>query len=122
MPTILVVEDYSVTMRVLTYTLEKAGFEVLQAEDGHTALDLLQGVSPDLAIIDVAMPEMDGITLLHHLRGSQQFKSLPVIMLTASSADRDRLAARAAGADAFLTKPASSSELVSTIDNLLSAS
>jgi CheY-like chemotaxis protein len=67
------------------------------------------------------MPEMDGLELLRRIRANEQFKHLPIIMVTASGQDQDRLTARAEGANAFLTKPTGSRELIETVNQVLRA-
>lgn len=116
---ILVVDDYVVTQRVLSTQLRKGGYEVVTAGSGQEALSYLTERRFDLAIIDVAMPEMDGITLLEKLRKERSETNLPVIMLTASALDEDRIRAEAAGATDFLTKPISSWELLDVVNRQL---
>lgn len=116
---ILVVDDYVVTQRVLSTQLRKGGYEVVTAGSGREALSYLTERRFDLAIIDVAMPEMDGITLLEKLRKERSETKLPVIMLTASALDEDRIRAEAAGATDFLTKPISSWELLDVVNRQL---
>ena len=119
MATILVVDDYPVVQRLLRYTLEREGHVVLIASDGYQALDLLSESAVDLIIMDVAMPDMDGLELLQRVRAEDTFQSVPIIMLTASGQDEDRVVAREAGANEFLSKPASSHELLETVNRLL---
>lgn len=116
---ILVVDDYVVTQRVLSTQLRKGGYEVITAGSGQEALFYLTERKFDLAIIDVAMPEMDGIMLLEKLRKERHEQNLPVIMLTASALDEDRIRAQAAGATDFLTKPISSWELLEVVHRQL---
>ena len=119
MVTILVVDDHSVVQRVLSAQLRKGGFEVVTASSGQEALDRLEEQAIDLAITDIAMPEMDGLTLLKHLRSDQRYQALPIVMLTGSGQDEYGLAAKAEGANEFLTKPTSSRELIETVNRLL---
>jgi len=121
MPTILVVDDYSVTIRVLSTQLRKGGYDVVTASNGSEALSQLEQQKIDLAIVDIAMPDMDGITLLEQVRGNQQLAGLPIVMLTASVLDDDRLRALKAGASGFLTKPVSSWELLDIVNRQLQA-
>lgn len=119
MPKILVVDDDFTQQRILGYTLKKSGYTVVGVYNGHDALRLLAEDSFDLVISDIAMPEMDGLTLLRELRNQAQFNHLPVIMLTASGQDQDRLLAQDEGANGFLTKPTSSRELLDTVHRIL---
>lgn len=121
MGTILIVEDYPVTQRVLSLTLRNNGYEVLIAGNGLEAIALLEQSPVDLALVDIAMPEMDGLALLRHLREDPRFQSLPIIMLTASGQDDDRALALSIGANGFLSKPASSQQLIETVGAYVSA-
>ena len=116
---ILIVEDYPVTQRVLSLTLKNSGHEVQIANHGIEALDQLDTMACDLALVDIAMPEMDGLELLRRLRNDTRYQHLPVIMLTASGQDEDRAAALKIGADGFLSKPTSSRELLETINRFV---
>jgi len=119
MQTILVVEDHHVMQRVLGYTLTRADYDIAIAENGVQALEFLQEHDCDLVIADVAMPEMDGLTLLKELRAHDQWHHLPVIMLTASVDDSYRVSADALGVSAFLNKPTSSRDLLRTVARVL---
>ncbi len=119
MSSILIVDDYVVTQRVLGTQLRKGGYEVTTASSGFEALTYLNERHFDLAIIDVAMPDMDGITLLEKLRHDTHYQKLPIIMLTASVLDEDRVRAQMAGATDFLTKPISSWELLNVVEHQL---
>lgn len=121
MVSILVVDDYVVTQRVLSAQLRKGGYEVTVAGSGCEALSYLKTQRFDLAIIDVAMPDMDGITLLEQIHPSNRETHMPIIMLTASVLDDDRERARHAGAAEFLTKPISSWELLAVVERQLAA-
>jgi two-component system chemotaxis response regulator CheY len=119
MAKILVVDDYAVTQRVITFILQRSNHTILTAANGKEALDLLGTTAIDLAIIDMAMPIMDGLTLLRHMRADETYRAIPVIMLTASGDDEHRVEATAEGVDAFLTKPASTQELTIVVNRLL---
>ena len=116
---ILIVEDYPVTQRVLSLTLKNSGHDVQIASHGFEALEQLNLGPVDLALVDIAMPEMDGLELLRRLRNDERYNALPVIMLTASGQDEDRATALSIGADGFLTKPTSSRELLETINRFV---
>jgi two-component system chemotaxis response regulator CheY len=119
MSTILIAEDNRVNLRLLTFTLNKAGHQVLGAEHGQAALERLAEMPVDLLIADIDMPVMDGITLLKHIRANEAYKTLPVIVLTASGENEDYLTARNAGANDVLTKPTSSNQLSETVNRML---
>lgn len=119
MTTILIAEDNRVNQRMLTFTLRKNGHKVVTAMHGLEALEQLEATTVDLLIADIDMPEMDGVTLVKRVRSDDRFSCLPVIVLTASGEDDDYETARAAGANDVLTKPASSQELLTTIERVL---
>jgi len=122
MAIILVVDDQPVTQRLLSAQLRKNGHLVETASGGREALERLQEAAFDLAILDIAMPEMDGLTLLKLLRADPRYAALRIVMLTASGQDEDRETAQAAGADAFLNKPTSSWELAETVNRVMGRS
>lgn len=122
MSAILVAEDYIVQQRVLRQILSNAGHDVTIAADGLEALEYLAQNVYDLVILDIAMPEMDGIEVLKRIRADTLTCNLPVIMLTASDDDAHRLAARTAGANVFMNKPASSYEVIATVEGLIGTS
>lgn len=119
MTKILIAEDNRVNLRLLTFTLNRSGHIVLPACHGQEALDRLAQADVDLLIADIDMPEMDGITLLREIRARQQYKDLPVLVLTASGEDADYEMARSAGANDVLTKPTSSWQLAETVNQML---
>lgn len=119
MASILVVDDNAVIRRLTSVVLRRAGHTAVAAESAAEALALLEDTPVELALLDLAMPDVDGLTLLKQLRADPRFQRLPIIMLTASAHDEDRMLARAAGANDFLTKPASSAELLATVNRWL---
>jgi CheY-like chemotaxis protein len=119
MASILVVDDSAVIRRVLELTLKRAGHLAVMASNGSEALDCLARHSIDLAFIDLDMPTMDGLTLVHKMRADERYRSVPVVVLTASGEDEDRSLAETEGVDAFLAKPASSQRLTDVVDRLL---
>lgn len=119
MATILLVEDNPVIQRMYSYMLRKKGFTVVLAENGRLALQRMDETDFDLVIADLAMPEMDGLELIEHMRTNERYQNLPVMMLTASGQDDDRRKAEAAGVNDFLTKPSSSHEFISAVRRLL---
>lgn len=119
MANILVVDDDAINVRMMSYTLQKNGHTIFTAMHGRKALERLAETPIELVITDLTMPEMDGLTLLKHMRADERYRELPVIMLTASGQDEDRHTARSEGVDEFLTKPTSSRELAGTVSRLL---
>jgi len=119
MGNILVAEDNIVMQKLLTKRLQMAGHEVRMAPNGMEALALLEAAPAELILSDIAMPLMDGLTLLRSVRGDQRFADVPFVLLTTSALDQHRLEAREGGADGYLQKPVSSWELETMINNLL---
>ena len=116
--TILVVDDVPQNVRLLQAVLELRGFEVVSAADGHTALALVESAEPDLVLLDVVMPEMDGYTVCRRIRERDETAVLPVIMVTSSGWQEKRQAIEA-GADDFVQKPFDQHELLTRVRSLL---
>ncbi len=119
MASILVVDDSAVIRHILGYTLKREGYDVTAVSSGQEALAHLANTVVDLAIVDLDMPEMNGIALLQAIRAEEQLAPVQLIMLTASGQDQDRLKAEAAGVNSFLTKPASSRDLLDAVGQVL---
>ncbi len=110
---ILVVDDASLVRRFYRDALERAGFEVDEALNGVEALEKVLGETYDLVIVDVNMPQMDGITFLRTLRRqSAAVSSLPSLVISTEAAERDAAMARTAGANFYLVKPVGQERLV----------
>jgi CheY-like chemotaxis protein len=116
---ILIVDDDPVSLRLLGYTLKKQGYEVMPVTDGAEAWEMMTRETVDLVITDRAMPRIDGLDLLRRMHQSPAQQHIPVIMLTGSPLDTAEPEAEAEGAAAFLTKPVSSRELMTTIERVL---
>ena len=110
---ILVVDDEERILNFLNSKLKASGYEVLTARDGREGLEQAQAQEPDLIILDLLMPRMDGMEMLKELRS---FSSVPVIILTAKGADADRIKGLQLGADDYLPKPFNPDELVARIE------
>lgn len=119
MTTILVVDDHSPNQRLLSFILEQNDYAVVTALNGLQALERLEEAPVDLVVTDLSMPKMDGITLMRRVRDDVRYKELPIIVLTASGYERDLLSASNSGANACLTKPVDSHELVNMINQLV---
>jgi DNA-binding response OmpR family regulator len=113
---ILVVDDDATTRELLLVALERAGHEVREAADGRAGLRELYSTSPDLVILDVEMPELDGWTTLERIR---DLSDVPVLMLTARGAEFERVRGLQGGADDYVTKPFGRQELVARVQALL---
>ena len=119
MTTILVVDDDPTNQHIMTYTLRKAGYEVRAANNVQLGLDALRQEPAHLAIIDLTMPVMDGLTLLINIRADEKLRDMPVIILTASGDDDENAIAMKNGANAFLTKPSSSRTILDMVQKFL---
>jgi two-component system KDP operon response regulator KdpE len=114
--TILVVDDEPRLRDVTRLNLEMAGFQVVEAATGYEAIERMREALPDLIILDVMMPEMDGFTALKEIR---EVSTVPVIMLTVRNDERDRIHGLDLGADDYMTKPFSTPELLSRVKAVL---
>ena len=112
MKTILVVDDEPKITQLVRDYLERAGFGVHAAGDGKSALGLARSEKPDLVILDLGLPQMDGLDVTRELR---KFSNVPIIMLTARSEESDKLIGLELGADDYITKPFSPKELVARV-------
>jgi DNA-binding response OmpR family regulator len=108
-PLVLVADDDPDIRRLVRLRLERSGYSVVSASDGAEALELAAGCTPDLAILDVAMPNLTGLEVTRALR--ERHATLPVILLTARARESDVREGAEAGADAYITKPFSPQEL-----------
>lgn len=115
-PTILVVDDDRKTVDLIRLYLEKDGYRVLMAYDGHRAMEIARNKRPGLIILDLMLPEVDGLDVCCQLRSES---NVPVIMLTAKSTEDDKLAGLDLGADDYVTKPFSPRELVARVRAVL---
>lgn len=116
---VLVVDDHAMTVELLTDRLEAMGLDVLSASSGPEALRLVATARPDLILLDVMMPDMDGFEVTRRLKGDPKTRGIGVVLLTALSAAEDEASARAAGADAYLRKPFQRHELREVISTML---
>ncbi|MEP2184792.1 response regulator, partial [Roseibium sp.] len=118
-PKILIVEDEAPIVTLLRYNLEREGFEVLEAGDGEEAILLAMEKTPDLILLDWMLPLLSGVEVCRRLRRTPETKGVPVIMLTARGDEGDRIRGPNAGADDYITKPFSPSELIARIRAVL---
>ena len=116
---ILVVEDESALVEILRYNLEKEGFGVAAAADGEAALEAIADHKPDLLILDWMLPHVSGLEICRQLRRKPETRDLPIIMLTARGEEADRVRGLEVGADDYVAKPFSPSELIARVRAVL---
>ena len=116
---ILIVEDEPEIRELLSFTLSREGYDVLEAETAEAALHKMDSRMPDLAVVDWMLPGMDGVELARHIRRDEVGSDLPIIMLTARGDEPDKLKSFASGVDDYITKPFSPRELLARVKALL---
>ena len=116
---ILVVDDYPTNVKLLRRNLEAAGYETVAAYDGEEALEKVAAEKPDLILLDILMPKIDGFAVCRRLRADEATAVVPIIMITALRDTADRIRGLEAGADDFLSKPFDRGELLARIESLL---
>lgn len=115
----MVIDD-SITMRKVTARiLERHNIQVITAKDGLDAVAMLQSQVPDLAILDIEMPRMDGFEVVAHVRNQPSLRAMPIIMVTSRSGDKHRERAMKLGANDYLTKPYQEEQLMQAIRRIL---
>ena len=119
---ILVVDDVKENVALMEALLTAAGFEVLKAYGGKEALEMVKKEKPVLVLLDIMMPEMDGLQVCEILRKDASTASTPIVMVTAKDKDSDIVRSLETGADDYIIKPVNKKELLGKIDNLLSKS
>jgi DNA-binding response OmpR family regulator len=116
---ILVVEDESNIAHAIQYNLEKEGYRVSRAGDGAQGLKLAQTQLPSLVVLDLMLPQMDGLEICRLLKREEKTKNIPILMVTAKSQETDKVVGLELGADDYLTKPFSMRELVARVKAIL---
>lgn len=119
---VLVADDDEDILTLVKAVLERAGHEVIAVQDGAQALASLRSQKPDLAVLDISMPELDGLEVLRRVRDDDGIRALPVILLTAKAQEADVERGYAAGASAYVKKPFSPRELAERVESLLAQS
>jgi two-component system chemotaxis response regulator CheY len=117
--TILAVDDSASMRQMVRFTLEGAGYKVVQAADGVEALELARNGPVDLVLTDVNMPRMDGIALVRELRSLDSYKFVPMLVLTTESGQETKLRGKQAGATGWIVKPFNPEQLLATIGRVL---
>lgn len=119
---ILAVDDEENIRRLVKISLERVGYEVITASNGREALELVQTQAPDLILMDIMLPELDGLEVLHILKHDDTTSSIPVVLLTAKEQTADVFEGWKNGADLYLTKPFELRELLVFVKHLLETS
>ncbi len=117
---ILVVDDVRETLLALKIRLEYANYEVVTATDGELGLKMARKSSPDLIVLDVMLPKIDGFSICRLLKFDEDYEKIPIILLTAKGQEKDRKTGKLVGADVYLTKPYNAKELLGHIKTLTS--
>ncbi|MCK4545972.1 MAG: response regulator [Candidatus Eisenbacteria sp.] len=118
---ILVVDDERYILHILDFSLGAEGYEVITAGDGEQAVERSKADRPDLIVMDIMMPKMDGFEACKKIKSNPDTKDIPVIMLTAKGRETDRKRGVDAGADDYVTKPFSPAKLIERVQGVLSA-
>ncbi len=119
MARVLVVDDELDIVETLKYVLEASGHEVFEANDGMEGLDQARSVEPDVILLDVMMPRLDGYKVCRMLKFDSHYRDIPIVLLTARSGSKDLDTGEEVGADEYLTKPFDVDEVVSLVDKLV---
>ena len=118
--TALVVEDSPTMRQLIVFALSRIrGLTVIEADDGVDALKKLAGSRFDIILTDINMPIMDGLKLVKRVRGDEQLKAIPIVIITTEGAEEDRQRALALGANAYITKPIQAPQVISKVKALL---
>ena len=117
--TILTVDDSASVRQMVSFTLQRAGYSVVEACDGRDALTRLSTTSANMVIADLNMPNMDGIELIRHLRREPNYRFVPIIMLTTESENAKKQAGKEAGATGWIVKPFTPEQLVAVVAKVL---
>jgi two-component system phosphate regulon response regulator PhoB len=112
---VLIVEDEAAIQELIAVNLESSGHQVLRASDAEQALTIMRQILPDLVLLDWMLPGQSGLAIARQLRADERTRAIPIIMLTAKSAEQDKVSGLEAGADDYLTKPFSPRELLARI-------
>jgi two-component system phosphate regulon response regulator PhoB/two-component system alkaline phosphatase synthesis response regulator PhoP len=115
---IAVVDDEPDIVEIITLQLKKAGFRTAGFADGRSFLNSLQRSTPDLVLLDLMLPDIDGLEIFKHLRRKEEWASIPVIMVTAKGEETDKIVGLELGADDYVTKPFSAKELVARVKSV----
>jgi CheY-like chemotaxis protein len=116
---ILIVDDNPVNLKLAASVLEFAGYQILEAGDAVQALDVIRQTPPDLILLDIALPGMDGLTLTRQLKADPATRHIPIVALTAFAMKGDDQKAKAAGCDGYITKPIDTRKFAEQVAEIL---
>lgn len=119
---IAVIEDNKTNIKLIRYQLKAAGFDIKVEETGNAGLKMIKTLKPDMIILDIGLPDIDGFEVCKKLRNDVTTRDYPIIMLTARGGDCDKIEGLSLGADDYITKPYNAEELILRINNLLTRS
>jgi CheY-like chemotaxis protein len=120
--TILIVEDEPKNLKLTRDLLKISGYETIEAVDGKQGVEKAKSAKPNLILMDIMMPKMDGYSACREIKADQSTKNIPVVMLTAVGYDLNKKLAKQMGADGYVTKPFSRQQLIDAISPLLATS
>lgn len=118
---ILIADDYDDNRELLRLILESSGYTLMEARNGRECVDVARDAQPDIALIDLSMPVLDGWSALKEMRADERTRAIPCVAVTAFAAEEDRERALGAGFDAYLAKPYRAKDILDIIANLLAA-
>ena len=116
---ILVADDNPNLVKIMKYNLEKAGYGVLEARNGQEALDMAKAQKPDIILLDLMLPKMNGFEVCRMLKFDERYKKIPIIMVTARTSESDMNTGKEVGADEYMVKPIDFKVLTENIDKLV---
>ena len=117
---VMLVDDSDVLRKITVFNLKKHGYDVVEATNGEEAIEKLsEGLKPDLMLLDIMMPKMDGFTVLKKLKENDDWKNIPVIVLTAKGGEEDEKTAMSLGATMVMTKPFSPVQLIEHVKQVI---
>ena len=120
--TILIIEDEPKNLKLTRDLLKISGYETIEAVDGKQGVEKAKSAKPNLILMDIMMPKMDGYSACREIKADQSTKNIPVVMLTAVGYDLNKKLAKSMGADGYITKPFSRQQLIDAISPLLATS
>ncbi|HFU76481.1 MAG TPA: response regulator, partial [Arcobacter sp.] len=118
-PRVMIVDDSLSVRKSLSLTMEKAGFDTLLAKDGIEAIEIMKNTMPNIMLVDMEMPRMNGLELSKYVRAHEETKNLPIFMITSRTTEKHREQAKLVGIDHYFTKPYDDNNLLEMIENAI---